>query len=122
MRDLLIVVNNLFFQIRIRDMASRFGLPTRVATTPAELIEQAQRQVPALIVIDLTIHPGIIEAIRQLKQEGCPAPIVGYLPHTLVELAQQAQAAGCDRVLAQGVFAQQLATLIAEAKRTTQAV
>jgi CheY-like chemotaxis protein len=113
--DLLVLVDNLFFQARIQATAARVGLPVRVVHTGADLIRQVHEAAPSLIIVDLTARDQPLEAIRQIKQSGCPAPVLGYLPHTLTELAEQAAAAGCDRVLAQGPFTQQLPALLAEA-------
>lgn len=120
MNDLLVLVDNLFFQARIQAAAARVGLPVRVVHTGAQLLRQAQEAAPALIIVDLTARERPLEAIRQLKQSGCSVPVVGYLPHTLTELAKQAEEAGCDRVLAQGPFTQQLPALLAEAAARTQ--
>jgi len=116
MGRVLALVDDLLFISKITETARHVGVEVKTVGTGAALVAEAQSAAPALVIADLNARGGAIEAIGALRAVGCTAPVVGFLSHVQVELAERAQAAGCDQVLPRSKFTQQLAAILAQAK------
>jgi CheY-like chemotaxis protein len=106
----LAVVNDLFFSVKLTEAAKRNGLALEFVKEGKLLLEKAGGR-PSLIIFDLNfedIEP--LKLIQELKsQPGTKGiSLIGYLSHVQVDLKQQAQAAGCDMVMARSAFSQNL--------------
>ncbi|HEV2387154.1 MAG TPA: hypothetical protein VGS20_07850 [Candidatus Acidoferrales bacterium] len=119
MSYVLALVDNLFFQARIQAVAKQIGVEVKVVATGEKLVEEAAANPPTLLIVDLNARSGALETIRQLRAAGTPALIIGYMAHTQTELAQEATAAGCGQVMAQGKFTQELPMILARARGKT---
>jgi DNA-binding NarL/FixJ family response regulator len=71
---------------------------------------------PRLVVVDLNARQGALEAIEQLHRSGNPIPVIGFLSHVQTELAQRAQAAGCQQVMPRSSFTANLSEILRQAK------
>jgi CheY-like chemotaxis protein len=108
--NVLAIVSDLFFVVKIGDAAKRAGLNVHFTSDCAVAVEKA-REGPCLILIDLNNDRAQpIDLVRTLKAtaETKDIPVVGYLSHVHVELKKKAEEAGCDRVLARSALADQL--------------
>lgn len=110
------LVDNLFFQARIQAVAKQIGVEVRVKATADELVTEALENPPSLVIVDLNAKSGALEAIRRLRAGETTALILGYMAHTQTELGDQAAAAGCSQVMAQGKFTQELPMILARAR------
>jgi CheY-like chemotaxis protein len=113
-RKLLVVLDDLFFQVKINEAAKRAGLPVEFVKSETDALEKA-KLLPELIVLDLNCGAvNAIELIGKLKssEETKQVDIIGYVSHVQGELKQQAQDAGCDRVLARSAFSINLPRLL----------
>src|SRR5262245_15467294 len=104
-----------------RDMCSEllryYGFRTETAASGIEALEKAQRLLPAVILMDLSL-PGMDgwEATRRLKadERTRAIPVVAVTGHALGGHSENAREAGCDFFLTKPVLPD---ALIAEVKR-----
>ena len=115
-RNVIAVVDDLFFASKIRGTAEQVGVTVSFARKIEGLIESALQNHPAVIIVDLhsqKIDP--IELGKQLKADERlrEIPLVGFFSHLQTELERQAKDAGFDQVMPRSVFSRQLPELIA---------
>lgn len=106
MQNILAVVEDLFFTVKIVDAAKRAGMQVTFVKTEADVFEKCKTGI-ALVIIDLnlaSIEP--IPLIERLKAnpETARISLLGYVSHVQGELKQKAHDAGCDAVLAKSAF------------------
>ncbi len=110
------LVDDLFFQSKMLETARQVGAALKLVTTADALQSEVQTQAPALVIVDLNARSGPVEAVERLRATGYAAPVLAFLSHVQVELAERARAAGCDEVLPRSKFTQQLAAILARGK------
>jgi PleD family two-component response regulator len=113
-KKILAVLEDLFFTVKIHDVAKRAGLEVEFLKSEQDVLEKA-KQKPLLIVLDLnahSIHP--LRLIAKLKEdpETKPISIISYVSHVHGELKQKAHDAGADMVLARSAFSQNLPVIL----------
>jgi len=113
-KKILAVVQDLFFTVKINESAKRAAIPIVFVKSEIDAIEKAADQ-PMLIIVDLNCTGiDLMHLIEKLK--GSPLtkaiPLIAYLSHVQGELKQQAQAAGCDMVMARSAFSQNLPQIL----------
>jgi CheY-like chemotaxis protein len=118
-RNIIAVVDDLFFASKIRGTAEELGLTVTFARSVDTMIEAARRDNPSLIICDLhaqKIDP--IDLARQLKadEQLRSIPLLGFFSHVQTELQRQADAAGFDRVIPRSAFAKNLGEILAGTK------
>jgi CheY-like chemotaxis protein len=109
-KRILAVVNDLFFSVKLTEAAKRSGLALEFVKEGNLVLEKAGEK-PSLIIFDLNfdaVQP--LQLISELKSKPLTKGIslIGYLSHVQADLKQQAQAAGCDMVMARSAFSQNL--------------
>ncbi len=109
------LMDDLFFQMKLAETAKQLGMEVKVATNGEALMELMATE-PKLVIVDLNARSQPLQAIEKLRQARKDVRVVGFLSHVQRELAAQAQAAGCDEVLARSSFTQNLATILSSAK------
>ena len=117
-KKVLAVLEDLFFTVKINESAKRAGLTVAFVKSQRDALDQAAEH-PALIILDLnftSINP--VELIQKLKADPDLRKIhlLGYVSHVQGELKQEAQAAGCDMVLARSAFSQNLLQIMTRQK------
>jgi CheY-like chemotaxis protein len=80
------------------------------------LVAAAATQDHKLVLVDLNARQGALDAVSQLHNAGNAQPIIGFLSHVQVDLAEKARAAGCQSVLPRSTFTQNLADILGQAK------
>lgn len=113
-KKILAVVQDLFFTVKINESAKRAAMPILFVKSEVDAIEKAAEK-PALIIIDLNCQGiDLMHLIEKLKgnQESKAIPVIAYLSHVQGDLKQQAQAAGCDMVMARSAFSQNLPQIL----------
>jgi CheY-like chemotaxis protein len=80
----------------------------------AEALAAVRRELPDLVIVDLTSAGDPLALVRALKTtpETRPVPLVGFYPHVEGALREAALAAGADRVLPRSAFTARLAELL----------
>jgi chemosensory pili system protein ChpA (sensor histidine kinase/response regulator) len=114
-KNVIAVVDDLFFASKIRGAAEQAGIPVSFARKIEGLIENALQNQPAVIIIDL--HAQKIDPIALAKQlkadERLRAiPLVGFFSHVQTELQRQAKDAGFDQVMPRSAFTKNLALIL----------
>ena len=109
------LVDDMFFAAKINAAALECGSQIQRIKSLQQL-EELAAEPPAVVIIDLNsdrLNP--LEAISSLKSQIALAnvPIVGFVSHVQTELIRQAQAAGCDHVIARSAFSQLLPRIVA---------
>jgi CheY-like chemotaxis protein len=136
----LALIDDLFFRARVAEVARHVGVEFEVAPSPDALVAASQTNAPArptLIVIDLNagsaptfggIAPSAngpqtaaasqkgIEALERLRAAGNQTPVVAFLSHVQLDLAERARAAGGAEIMPRSKFSQNLAEILSRAK------
>ncbi len=113
-KKILAAVDDLFFSVKIGDMAKRAGMTVEFVKSDKDLLEKAKEK-PTLIIMDLNfaaVQP--IKVIGKLKgsSETKPISLIGFLSHIQAELKQKAIEAGCNMVLAKSAFSTNLPQIL----------
>ena len=116
MAEVLAYVDDIFFQAKIMETAKHVGVAVRSFTTPDALLDEIAKQAPNLVIVDLNARSNPLEAIRRVRESCFGLPVVAFLSHVEVELAERARAAGCAEVMPRSKFTQNLATILAQGK------
>jgi FixJ family two-component response regulator len=114
--DVVALVDDIFFQSKIQETARHVGVNVRFYAQAAALLQEIAAQSPKLVIIDLNARTGALEAIEQMAAQQITAPVIAFLSHVQVDLAERARAAGCREVMPRSKFTQDLATILAQAK------
>lgn len=116
MAHVLALIDDLFFQAKLAETARQVGVELRACTTPDALDAEIAKAAPRLVVVDLNAHSNPLEAIERVQASGRGIPLIGFLSHVQVDLAERARAAGCSEVMPRSKFTQNLATILARVK------
>ncbi|MGB0035568.1 MAG: hypothetical protein WBP79_08855 [Candidatus Acidiferrales bacterium] len=116
MAQVVALVDDLFFQAKLIETARQLGIELRSCTTPDALLAEVAKGAPKLVVVDLNARSRPIEAIERMKAAASGIPLVAFLSHVQVELAERARAAGCSEVMPRSQFTRNLATILSQAK------
>lgn len=116
-KEILALVDDLFFSTKIGSTALSCGVPVHIFKDQQSLFERALKNLPGLIIVDLnSTATQPLEVIRVLKSDPhlCLVPLVGYFSHVDGELKERATSAGCDNVLPRSAFSRDLARILKE--------
>jgi PleD family two-component response regulator len=118
-RNVLAIVDDLFFASKIRGTAEEVGVTVRFARNPEAMLSAARRDQPDLIIFDLNserVNPA--EMARQLKadEQLCSIPLLGFFSHVQTELQRQAEEAGIEQVIPRSIFTKYLNEILLGAK------
>jgi CheY-like chemotaxis protein len=116
MANVVALVDDIFFQAKMAETARQVGVELKTVTTGDAFLAEAQQGGPALLIVDLNARQGAIEALERLRAAGNQRPVVAFLSHVQVELAERARAAGCRQVMPRSKFTQNLAAILSQAK------
>ena len=116
MAEVLALVDDLFFQVKMMETARRVGVALQTVSSGPALVAAAAPQQHKLVLVDLNARHGALDAVAQLRAAGNAQPIVGFLSHVQTELAEKARAAGCTDVLPRSKFTAELAEILGRAK------
>jgi DNA-binding NtrC family response regulator len=119
MADVVALVDDLFFQAKLLETAKQVGVEVRACTTPDALDEEIARSTPRLVIVDLNARAEPFTALERMHASDSKIPLVAFLSHVQVDLAERARAAGCREVMPRSKFTQNLATILARAKSDT---
>ena len=113
-KNIVAVVSDLFFTVKINEAAKRVGLKITFVKTRQDAVELA-REKPMLVIVDLNCDAAEpLDVIRDLKgnEETRRIPVISYLSHIQAELKREAQEAGSEMVLARSAFSQNLVQIL----------
>ena len=115
MGRILAMMDDLFFQMKVAETAKHLGLELNVATNGDALLGLLE---PAtnLVIVDLNARSQPLLAIERVRAAQKDLKVIGFLSHVQLDLATQAQAAGCNEVMPRSAFTQNLAAILSSAK------
>jgi CheY-like chemotaxis protein len=116
MAQVVALIDDIFFQAKLLETAKQVGVEVRACSTADALDAEIMKAAPRLVVVDLNSRSDPFRAIERLQAGGGKIPLIGFLSHVQVDLAERARAAGCGEVMPRSKFTQNLATILARAK------
>ena len=116
MAQVVALIDDLFFQAKLIETAKSISVDLHTCTTPDALAAEIAKEAPRLVVIDLNAQGDPLEAIQRVRSIGRQIPLLGFLSHVQLDLAERARAAGCADVMPRSKFTQNMATILARAK------
>lgn len=116
MADVLALVDDLFFQAKMAETARHVGVALQTVASGDALVAAIAKSAPRLLVVDLNARQGPLQALEKLHAAGNTLPVIAFLSHVQTELAQQAAAAGAQRVLPRSKFNMEMAEIFRQAK------
>jgi CheY-like chemotaxis protein len=119
MANVVVLIDDLFFQAKLHETAKLTGVTLETAGTGEQLVKAAAASPSALVIVDLNSRQGALDAIEQLctpDGTGNPRRVIAFLSHVQTELAERALAAGCVDVMPRSKFTQNLAAILRGAK------
>src|SRR5436190_7377138 len=101
-RNVIAIVDDLFFASKIRGTAEQLGVSVSFLRNLESLNQAVLRDRPSLIICDL--HSQRIDPIELAKQLNADAqlrsiPLLGFFSHVQTDLQRQAREAGFDVVM-----------------------
>jgi|SRR5580704_1484253 DNA-binding NarL/FixJ family response regulator len=117
MADVIVLIEDLFFQAKLFETAKLTGITLETSATGEQLLKAAAASPAALVIVDLNARQGALEAVEQIcKWPGNPRRVIAFLSHVQTELAEKARAAGCQDIMPRSKFTQNLAAILRGAK------
>ncbi|MGA8221862.1 MAG: hypothetical protein WB780_09445 [Candidatus Acidiferrales bacterium] len=116
MAQVVALIDDIFFQAKVLETAKHLGIELRVCTTPEALVGETAKNGTNLVIVDLNARSKPLEAIVRVQAAVPGVPVVAFLSHVQVELAEAARAAGCREVMPRSQFTRDLATILSRAK------
>jgi DNA-binding NarL/FixJ family response regulator len=115
MAQVVALVDDLFFQAKLLETAKQLGIELRTFASSEAFIAEIAKDAPKLVVVDLNARNHPLEAIERARATASDIPLIGFLSHVQVELAERARVAGCRSVMPRSKFTRDLATILAQA-------
>jgi DNA-binding NarL/FixJ family response regulator len=116
MAQVVAMVDDLFFQAKMLETAKHLGVELRVCATPEALVAEAANDATRLAIVDLNARAKPLEAIVRMHATVPGVPVIGFVSHVQVELAEAALCAGCREVLPRSQFTRDLAAILERAR------
>src|SRR5262245_26461392 len=105
----ILLCDDLIFTSRIVGTGRDLSLELRSAKTIPALFEQAHKQPPSCVILDLSLAGSEIAfTVEQLRQIAPLARIVAYGSHVDAATLKASRDAGCDPVLPRSQFVERL--------------
>ncbi len=118
----LVIENDLMFAVRVESVLKKLGYRVKVVGDSAKAIAFATENPIHLAIVSMgreRLSP--LETISRLKALQNPAPVLGFLSHTLIpQIREQAKAAGCSLLVPNSAIITRL-PLLMERFKTTEA-
>ena len=116
MAQVLVLIDDIFFQSKLLETAKQLGVEVRTCATADALDLEIAKATPNLVVVDLNARANPLDAVGRVQASGRGIPLIGFLSHVQLDLAERARAAGCREVMPRSKLTQNLATILAQAK------
>jgi CheY-like chemotaxis protein len=113
-KRILAVMTDLFFSVKINDIAKKLGMSVEFLKDKETVLEKVKAK-PAVVIFDLNYEAvDPIGIIRLIKADPATKRVstIGFVSHVQTELKLTAQESGCDMVVARSVFASNLPTIL----------
>lgn len=114
-KKIVAAVEDLFFVVKINDLAKRAGFTPEFIKTLDAIVERVIAEPPALLIVDLNNAAvdavGLISKVKAIP-EAKSTSVIGFVSHIEAELKQRAQEAGANMVLARSAFSTNLPQIL----------
>mgnify|MGYP000875709351 CR=1 FL=1 len=114
-KKIVAAVEDLFFVVKINDLAKRAGFTPEFIKTQDAIVERVIAEPPALLIVDLNNAAvdavGLISRVKAIP-EAKSTSVIGFVSHIEAELKQRAQEAGANMVLARSAFSTNLPQIL----------
>lgn len=114
-KNVIAVVDDLFFASKIRGAGEQAGVKITFARTAEIILDTARRDPIALVIVDLhsqKVDPIALAVSLKNDDQLRTIPLIGFFSHVQVELQQAATAAGYDRVMPRSAFVNKLSEML----------
>src|SRR5688572_23342632 len=111
----LLVVGNVFFSARLRDMLKHLDIVSVTARTPNDIEATLEASMPAVVIIELaTPTIDAVELVRRIKSDDRTraVPVIAFGGHLDVEQLEAAAQAGADRAVTNGQISSGLPAIL----------
>ncbi len=118
-RNIIAVVDDLFFASKIRGTAQELGVSASFAHSVSALLDSARSDQPSLIICDLhsqKVDPMLLARELKADENLRSITLLGFFSHVQTELQRQAEAAGFDKVLPRSAFSKNLGEILSGKK------
>jgi CheY-like chemotaxis protein len=121
MPQLIALVDDLMFLSRIREAGRAAGIEVRAVRGAKDLLDAARNDGRLVLVDADSERLPWKAAVAALRAEPgtAPLPVIAFVSHVRVDLAEAARAAGATRVLARSAFVKELPELVTLAAHPT---
>jgi DNA-binding NtrC family response regulator len=116
MADVVAFMDDIFFQAKVIETARHVGVEVKVCATADALAAEIAQGKPRLLIVDLNARANPFDAISLAQMEAKSVPMIAFLSHVQLDLAERARVAGCTDVMPRSKFTRDLATILARAK------
>jgi DNA-binding NtrC family response regulator len=116
MAEVLALVDDLFFQMKLVETAKQLGVELRACSNPDALATEIAKSSPRLVIVDLNARSNPLGAVERVASDSPQIPLIGFLSHVQVDLAERARAAGCADVMPRSKLTRDLATILGKTK------
>ncbi|MBA3975033.1 MAG: response regulator [Candidatus Solibacter sp.] len=114
-KKIVAAVEDLFFVVKINDLAKRAGFTPEFIKTQDAILERVSAEPPALLIVDLNNAAidavGLISKVKAIP-EAKSTSVIAFVSHIEAELKQRAQEAGANMVLARSAFSTNLPQIL----------
>ena len=120
-KAVVVVVQDLFFAVRLSDALRAMGYRGRTVETESQLRTAMADLRPQLVILDLQAHgiePSTVVTVARQAVLGQPVPVLAYGPHTDLKLREQALQAGVHRVVSKSLLTAEFPQLVKSIMRT----
>ena len=114
-KRLVALVADMLFTVKIADAAKRAGIQAEFVKAEKDLLEKAQADKPALIILDLNfagVQPLKLIANIKNNPDLKQTSLLAYVSHVDGELKRKAHELGCHMVMARSAFSQNLPQIL----------
>jgi CheY-like chemotaxis protein len=114
-RNVVAVVDDLFFASKIRGTAEALGVAVSFPRHADGVREVIKQNSPALIICDLNSEKlDMMGLAKTLKEDSNTKdiPLIGFLSHVQTDLQRAAQEAGFDHVMPRSLFTKNLSAIL----------
>jgi len=109
---ILLLINDLIFETKIRSTARAIGLEVETARSAAAFGKAVPLRSYAGFIVDLDAGPDAIDAIQATRSSPTCPELVAFGSHVQTELLAAARQAGADQVMPRSRFAAELPAML----------
>jgi len=114
-RNIIAIVDDLFFASKIRGTAEQLGVSVSFPRTIESAISAVAQEPPSLFICDLNsqrINPIEFAQAMKANDQTRQIQLLGFFSHLQTDLQRAAQQAGFDRVIPRSAFAKSLPQIL----------